>query len=356
MCVHSIHFTMSRSSLVALLCALAVCGGAFVNPVKIKEGTLAAVNKAENTLSLIDLATGKTHVKLPTGPHPQEVVFSPDGSLGAVSNMGHGGANMGKTMTLVDLANQKVKGEIDLADHGAPHGVVFLNKDTLLYTSHQSDSLVSINLKVNKIDKVAASGGRGTHLVVLSPDKKTAYTVNAVSQDVSVIDLATWRVTKRIACGVRAEGISISPDGRQVAVGNVGANTVSIIDTAKNEVVKTLEGTLTPIRTFYTSDSKKLLVSCASSGDLAVFDAKSHSELKRIPLSEIAELKIEPGQKAVPMNFDRHPAGGFFFVVIINANAVVMFDEANLKVEKVFSTGNLPDGIGVTSAKPRVGA
>jgi YVTN family beta-propeller protein len=347
---------MSRSSLVALLCALAVCGGAFVNPVKIKEGTLAAVNKAENTLSLIDLTTGKTHAKLPTGPHPQEVVFSPDGSLGVVSNMGQGGANMGKTLTLVDLANQKVKGEIQLGDHGAPHGVIFLDKDTLLYTSHQSDSLVSVNLTVNKVEKAVASGGKGTHLVVLAPDKKTAYTVNAVSQDVSVIDLTTWKVTKRIACGTRAEGISISPDGRQVAVGNVGGNTVSIIDTAKNEVVKTLEGTMTPIRTFYTSDSSKLLVSCAATGDLAVFDAKTLAEIKRIPLGEIKDLQLVQGPNPIPMNFDRHPAGGYFFVVIINANAVVMFDEANLKVERVFSTGNLPDGIGVTAAKPRIGA
>lgn len=352
----SIHFTMSRSSLVALLCALAVCGGAFVNPVKIKQGTLAAVNKAENTLSLIDLETGETHVKLPTGPHPQEVVFSPDGSLGIVSNMGHGGANMGKTLTLVDLANQKVNGEIDLTGHGAPHGVIFLDKNTLLYTSHQTDSLVRVNLTVNKIDKAVSTGGKGTHLVVLTPDKQTAYTVNAMSQDVSVIDLSQWKVTKRIACGARAEGISISPDGKQVAVGNVGGNTVSIIDTAKNEVVKTLEGTMAPIRTFYTSDSSKLLVSCAASGDLAVFDSKTLAEVKRIPLTEIAELKIEPGQRAVPMNFDRHPAGGYFFVVVINANAVVMFNESNLKIEKVFATGQLPDGIGVTAAKPKTGA
>lgn len=342
---------MSRSSLVALLCALAVCGGAFVNPVKIKEGTLAAVNKAENTLSLIDLTTGKTHAKLPTGPHPQEVVFSPDGSTAVVSNMGHGGANMGRTLTLIDRANQEVKGEIDLADHGAPHGVIFLDKETILYTSHQSDSLVSVNLSAKKVEKAVSSGGKGTHLVVLSPDKKTAYTVNAVSQDVSVIDLASFKLIKRIACEARAEGISISPDGKQVAVGNVGANTVSIIDTVRQEVVKTLEGTLAPIRTFFTSDSSKLLVSCAASGDLAVFDAKTHAEIKRIPLSEIAELKLEPGQKPIPMNFDRHPAGGHLFVVVINANAVVMLNEADLKVEKVFSTGSLPDGIGVTSAK-----
>ncbi len=347
---------MSRSSVVALLCALAVCGGAFVNPVKIAQGTLAVVNKAENTLSLIDLVSGETHVKLPTGPHPQEVVFSPNGQLGVVSNMGRGGAQMGRTLTLIDLANKKVKGEIDLGAHGAPHGVVFQDENTLLYTSHQSDSLVSVNLKVNKIDKVISSEGKGTHLAVLSPDKKTAYTVNAASHDVSVIDLAEGKVKAKIACGLRAEGLSISPDGRQAAVGNVGANTVSIIDTARNQVVKTIEGTLVPIRTFYTSDSSKLLVSCAGSGDLAVFDAKTYKEIQRISLQDVVGLKIEPGQKPVPMNFERHPAGSHLFVAIINADAVVMLNEANLKVEKVYTAGSLPDGIAVTAATPQIGA
>jgi YVTN family beta-propeller protein len=45
--------------------------------------------------------------------------------------------------------------------------------------------------------------------VALLPDGKTAYTANGPSNDVSVIDLATRTVVKKIAAGQRPWGVAV---------------------------------------------------------------------------------------------------------------------------------------------------
>lgn len=313
------------------------------------EGVLAAVNKGEQTLSLISLRTGQTLAKLPTGPNPQEVVFSPDGKLGVVSNMGQGAQAPGKTLTLIDLPGKKVAGEIDLGEHGAPHGVAFLDDDRVLVTSHATDSLVLVNVRQRKVERALSTEGKGTHLVVLAPDRKRAYTANVMTQDVSVIDLEAWKVLKRIPCGNRAEGIAISPDGKLISVGNVGANTVSVIDAEKLSVVKTLDGLRLPIRTFFTPDGSHLLVSCAEAGEIAVFLVRDLTEVKRISLSGIEGLVPLQGPHPMPMNFEKHASGEYVYVVALNCNAVAILDVEALEVVGAFSTGILPDGIGFSS-------
>ena len=314
------------------------------------KGTLASVNKGDNTVSLIDLASGKTLVKLGVGPSPQEVTFSPSGKVGLVSNMGLSkpGEGPGKSLSVVSLEQKKILREIPLGDHGAPHGVIFLDEDNALMTSHVSDSIVHINVKEGKIERTLKTEGKGTHLVVLSPDKKMAYAINAFSEDVSVINLSEWKVTQRVKCGSRAEGISISPDGKWIAVGNVGGDSVTVIDAAKLEVVKTLTGLALPIRTFFTSDGVHMLVACANSGELAVFDTKTLTEKKRIKLANAKGVTLTQGLFPMAMKFEADRKNGQIYYVLINADAVAVIDEKSLEVVGILATGSFPDGIGFT--------
>src|SRR3974390_2392982 len=51
---------------------------------------LLAINKGDNTLAIVDAATGKVLGKAPTGPDPHEVVASPDGKLAFITNYNAG--------------------------------------------------------------------------------------------------------------------------------------------------------------------------------------------------------------------------------------------------------------------------
>ena len=52
----------------------------------VHAATLIVANKAEATVSLIDLASGKVAATLPVGTGPHEVAVSPDGRLALIAN------------------------------------------------------------------------------------------------------------------------------------------------------------------------------------------------------------------------------------------------------------------------------
>ncbi len=67
----------------SLLFACAFAAGAAGSP-----GTLLVLNKSDNTVSLVDLASKKSVATIPTGNGPHEVAVSPDGRLAVVCNYG----------------------------------------------------------------------------------------------------------------------------------------------------------------------------------------------------------------------------------------------------------------------------
>lgn len=308
---------------------------------------LLALNKGEDTVSLINMNDGTTIKKLKTGPNPNEVATSPNEEWALISDMGAGQQRPGYTFTVVDLKKQEVARTVDLRPNGAPHGVVWLNDSKVIYTSHMTDSVCIFDFKTDKVVKAIPTEQKGTHLVLPSPDQKQAYAVNAFSNSVTVIDLVAEKVVKQISCEARAEGISLSPDGKWLACGNVGANTVSIIDTAKLEVVKTLTDTPGPIRTFFVNNGANLVVSCANSGELAVFKTSDWSLVKTIKLGE-QKVKIEgKNNQIVPMNFCALPDGRHFLVVLVTSDAVAKVDGQTWEVTELYKTGQVPDGIDV---------
>src|SRR5437879_13304428 len=64
-----------------------------------------------------------------------------------------------------------------------------------------------------------------------------AYIANDLSNDVSVLDIATNSVVATVPVGQLAQGVAVTPDGRSVYVTNYTTNSVSVIDTAMNTVV-----------------------------------------------------------------------------------------------------------------------
>ncbi len=309
------------------------------------SGSLIVLNKAENTSTIIDLKTKKNVITFTTGFGPNEVMVSPSGKIAVISNMGDG-RQQDKTLTVVDMPTGGNKRIIDLGEQGRPHGMAFLSETRLLVTSHSTDSLLTVDLPTGKIEAVISSGGKGTHFVALSKDKKFAYTSNAFSNTVSFYDLTAGKMTSQVTCGERAEGLSLSPDNKTLACGNVGGNSVTILDAKSGKVVKTLPNTAAAIRTFWTRDGKSLMVSCAGTGEIAVFDAETWTERTRIKLAE-QSVKFDLGGQPnlIPMNFADSGDSRYVFVVMVASNAVAVIDTKEWKVVDKFSTGKIPDGI-----------
>ena len=82
------------------------------------------------------------------------------------------------------------------------HGMaVTPDQKVLVVCSRLNNALYSYSLPDLKVIGAAELGGKGAGWVTLTPDGKTAYVANPVTNDVSVVDVKTMRETTRIPVG-----------------------------------------------------------------------------------------------------------------------------------------------------------
>ncbi|HEV8330495.1 MAG TPA: cytochrome D1 domain-containing protein [Steroidobacteraceae bacterium] len=275
-----------------------------ISAVAAKPGTLLVLNKADNTVSLLDLATKKSVATIPTGEGPHEVAVSPNGKIAVVCNYGSS-PTPGNTLTVIDVAARKSLRTIDLGKYNRPHGIAWLRGNEVAVTTEGGKMLLTVDIEAGKVTAAIDTDQFGSHMVALAPAHDRAFVANIDSGSVSVIDLKQQRRIANITTGEGTEGIAISPDQREVWAGNRDGDTISIIDVASLKVVATLPSKSFPIRVKFTGDGKHVLVSNAQSGAVAVWDAATRREIRRINMQE-----PKASQWGQP---DRHPGRGAAF-------------------------------------------
>jgi YVTN family beta-propeller protein len=77
-------------------------------------------------------------------------------------------------------------------------------------------------------------------------------------------------------------GMGFSPDSRTLAVVSIGSNSVTFIDTATNAVKHTTYVGRSPHEAFYTRDGREVWVTVRGENYVAVLDAKTYREKRRI--------------------------------------------------------------------------
>ncbi len=137
--------------------------------------------------------------------------------------------------------------------------------------------------------RAAASDSTGDRLnyaspleVLFSPDSKRLYVLCQQSQEVRVLNAATYAVIKNIAVGHMPRGIALSAKGDRLFVTNSWDDTLSVIDTAKLEVAATWPVGAEPSGVVQDRVGKQLFVANRISGDIAVLDAQTGAEEKRL--------------------------------------------------------------------------
>lgn len=324
----------------------------------LSAATLVVGNKAEATVSLIDLASGQVVATLPTGEGPHEVAVSPDGKHALVANYGTG-PRPGSTLTLVDVPAARVAKTIDLGEHRRPHGLTWLDGRRALVTAEAGKALLEVDAEAGKVLRAIATGQEVSHMVAAAKDGRRAFVANIGSGSMTAIDLAAGRKLADVPTGAGAEGIDVSPDGRQVWVTNREAGTVSLIDAASLEILGTVESPGFPIRAKVTPDGRHVLVSNARAGDLAVLSTAERKLERRIPMGLEAvategRLLGAFGASPVPIGIVVDPAGRRAWVANSNADKIAVLDLATWQVTGHLTAGKEPDGMAYSplAAKP----
>jgi YVTN family beta-propeller protein len=207
-----------------------------------QEGTLLVANRTGGSISLIDFPTRVEVARLPIGPViPHEVAVSPDGRRALTAEYGPENRH-GQRVVLIDIAEARIVGRIDLGPKSRPHSVIFFpDSRRAVATMQDADRIAIIDLDAMKVVRTLPTGGREGHMVRLSPDASRAYVTSRRAEGtLSVIFLNEDRPPVVIRTGRGAEGIAVTPDGREVWVANRHEDTISVVDTTSLAIVATM--------------------------------------------------------------------------------------------------------------------
>lgn len=295
-----------------------------------KPAELLVLNKSDNTLAIVDSVTLKVVGKAPTGIGPHEVTVSADGKTAYVANYGDR-ETIGDSLSIIDIAARKEIKRLALGDLKRPHGIAEKN-GVIYFTSEIKKCVARYDPTLGKVDWTAPIDQNLTHMLVPSPDGRRLYTANIFSNSISIVEIATGKVTS-VKVGPKPEGLDVSPDGKELWVGHNEDGGVSIVDTASGTVKETVAVCRQPIRMKFTPDGRRVLISDPQKGDVYVYDAKTRKEITRLTIGEgaVGVLVSPDGKRA--------------FVASMGENKVAVIDMASLKVVATIQPGGMPDGL-----------
>ncbi len=297
---------------------------------------LLVLEKSDEKLAIVDPLSLKVVGRVPSGGAPHEVVASDDGKFAYISNYASQQLGQLKTLSVVDLAAQKAMPAVDLGALRAPHGLAFAD-GKVYFTAEANKVIGRYDPASNQVDWILGTGQNVTHMIVLAKDLKTIFTSNIGSDTICVIEPGSgrsgWNVTP-IPVGKGPEGFDLSPDGREVWAANSGGGSVSVIDVASKKVTATLDlKTKRTNRLKFTPDGKLMLISDDEGGEIVFVDTATRKERKR--------LKVGQGPEGTLVQ----PDGAKAYVALSRDNAVAVIDLKTLEVTSKIATGKEPDGL-----------
>lgn len=194
-------------------------------------------NGGDNTISVLDTAAQRVIGVIPVGASPHGLRISPDGKQVWVANL------KGGTVSVIDTESRKQVAQI--AAGKGPAQVAFTPDGRFAFVSLSGENRVAVIDPANR--KVIRTIAVGTVPIQLyaTPDSRLVLVANQGTPEkpgttVSVIDVASTKVTATMTTGAGAHGVVISRDGGQAFVTNTYANTVSVIDVAERKVIATV--------------------------------------------------------------------------------------------------------------------
>ncbi len=327
------------------------------------SAALLVLEKADNSLAIVDPASLQVVARVPAGQDPHEIVASPDGKLAYISNYGGSDSTL-NTITVVDLAAREALPPINLGALRSPHGLVFAG-GKLYFTVETNKAIGRYDPATQSIDLVLGTGQDRTHMIVVSEGLDRIVTSNVSSGTISIIEQGllpnggfnpppggnapppppraggprkTWRVTN-VPAGHGAEGFDVSPDGKEIWAANAQDATVTIVDAASKKVTQTVPISLKGAnRLKITPDGKHVLIaglggSGSTGANLVVFDAAARKEVK--------QLNLGGGSSGILIV----PNGSRAYVAVSANNKVAVVDLNTWEVIGQVPVGKQPDGL-----------
>jgi len=165
---------------------------------------------------------------------PKGVSVTPDGREAWATIL-----NGPPSIEIYDLKAMRKTGGIDIGRYGAVE-VIFNRDGSLAYASQMETAKVfEIDTATRTVVRSFATKSAWTKVIALSPDEKTLYAANWSGNDVSIIDLTSGKLVKRVPVAKTPRGLWPTKDGRYLYVAGFARGDLQRID-LKSGAIKTL--------------------------------------------------------------------------------------------------------------------
>ena len=201
---------------------------------------LFASNENDNLVSVIDIGAQRVVDQIPVGVEPEGMAVSPDGKFvvntSETTNMAH----------VIDIAQKKIIANV-LVDP-RPRVAMWKKDASQVWVSSEIGGTVSVidasNFSVLKKISFAVQGlnqeaiqGEG---IAFTPDEKTAFVALGPANRVAVVDTQTYEVKDYILVGQRVWNITMDSSGARLYSANGLSNDVTVIDVASMQPIKSI--------------------------------------------------------------------------------------------------------------------
>ena len=219
----------------------------------------------EKRVIVYDLQAGKVLRVLDTFITPRNIVFAPDGLRFYVSDSSLGTVSVIDATSFATLASYPV-------GYGVFGTVLTADGGTLYANDEAASTLTAVSTADGSAKAVVTGFAQPRQGVRLGPDGKEAFVTNFLGDKISVVDLATHKITGEIT-GFRAlRAISITKDGKTFYAGNSGSNEIAVVDLAKREIVARVPVGKDPYGAALTPDGKFVYSGNKADNSLSVVD------------------------------------------------------------------------------------
>ena len=317
---------------------------------------LLAIAAACTTAPSNEVATNSDEKRLPTGAHLDPAGKSIDvGGLPLAMLPSPDGRH------LVLLLNGFREQGIQVVDRGTGEmtqmqeqraaflGLVFSHDGKSLYASGGDDDIIYhyrwANGKAEIADTIVVApmvkghrhGTRYPAGIALSADDKTLYVAENLGDSLAVIDLASGKITQRLATEAYPYGVVVAPDGT-VFVSAWGGSTVSAFTSSNGRLTSAgrIPAGRHPSTMLLSQDGSRLFVTSGSTDKINVIDTRSKRVIKELNDAPPAG----PSEGSTPNALALSPDGTRLFVAEADNNAVGVFDMSAATSGVPTATGN----------------
>jgi YVTN family beta-propeller protein len=202
-------------------------------------------------------------------------------------------------------------------------------------------------------DSVAPPDYRGTtnagldpegdcpHRLAIAPDGTRAVVTNVLSDNVTIIDLASNTIDTILAVGDRPQELAITSDSRWAAVAVVGSNCLKVIDLSDNSVAATVNTGTGPWPVVISRDDSFAYTGDISGNTVSVIRLEGAAS-QRVAQIPVGEIGVVWGNYGVASGLAISPDRNWLLVAGSFDDRVLVIDARNYTVVDTLAVGDFP--------------